>query len=57
MAKNEDRLTQIDNEIYDIYRDAYDRTPVGKIVRLQPDTGRLGALWREWDSLVGGSDG
>lgn len=46
------RLEELDNQIYSIYRKAYDDNPSNTLVRLNPDLGVLGELWKEWDTLM-----
>lgn len=54
---SQERLTELDRELYQVYREAYERTPIGKIARLDPNTGRLAKLWREWDEEMAKTEG
>lgn len=44
-------IAEVDEQIYAIYRKAYEDNRTNQIIRLDPDKGVLGELWRRWDLL------
>lgn len=57
MLNVEERLKELDAQIEAIYLRAYLDNRTGRLVRLDPNSGTLGALWLEWDTLMAVKEG